>query len=70
MLEATPSEPDSKAILGYVIDYASDMIEVGGLDTLNRMLTAPVCVAAAKNEMDIDLSKAGREPAPPTQAAP
>jgi len=57
VFDASPTMADSRAIMGKLLDYAPDVLEVAGLDNLGRMLAAPVCLAAAQNDAGIDLLK-------------
>jgi len=57
VFEATPTPADSRAIMGKMLDYAPDILEVAGLDSLCHLLAAPVCVAAARTDAEIDLLK-------------
>ncbi len=56
VLQSSPSAKDSKQIFSRVLDYTSDILEVGGLDTAARLLTSPVCVAAGKSAAEIDFT--------------
>jgi hypothetical protein len=57
VLQATPTTEDSKIIMGHVLSYAPDIMEVGGLESISRLLTSPVCLAAARTDAEIDLRK-------------
>jgi len=57
VFNSTPAEEDSKQIVSKVMDYMSDVLEVGGLDAASRLLLSPVCLASAKNAAQIDFAK-------------
>ena len=57
LFHSTPNESDSKEITSLVLDYTSDILEVGGLETASRLLLSPLCVDAAKNAAEIDFVK-------------
>lgn len=55
LFHSTPNAKESNQILSELLDYASDLLEVGGLRTACRLLLAPVCVAAAQKAAELDL---------------
>jgi hypothetical protein len=57
LLYSTPTAEDSKEIMAKMLDYSSDMLEVGGMSTLSKFLVSHVCVTAAKIDAEIDLVK-------------
>ena len=56
VFHSTPSAADAKEIFSRLLDYSSDILEVGGLDATSRFLTAPVCVSAGQTTAGIDLT--------------
>jgi len=61
LLQSTPGAKDSKEIFSRVLDYTSDILEVGGLDAAARLLTSPVCVGAGKIAAEIDFTRVEAE---------
>lgn len=56
-LNSTPSEEEAKQITSRILDYTSDVLEVGGMDAASRLLLSPVCIAAGKSAAQIDFAK-------------
>ena len=57
VFNSNPSEEESKEITSKVLDYTSDVLEVGGMEAASRLLLSPVCLAAGKNAAQIDFAK-------------
>jgi hypothetical protein len=57
VFNSIPTAEDSKEIMGKMLDYMSDILEVGGWNTASKLMRSPVCVAAAKDAAAIDLTK-------------
>jgi hypothetical protein len=57
LFQSTPTAADSKEIMSQLLDYTSDILEVGGVDAAARLLGAPVCLAAGKTAAAIDFAK-------------
>jgi hypothetical protein len=57
VFQSTPNAEESQTITSQILDYTSDLLEVGGLNTASRLLLAPVCIAAGKTAAGIDFAK-------------
>ncbi|HWF20221.1 MAG TPA: hypothetical protein VG754_13210, partial [Verrucomicrobiae bacterium] len=57
VFESAPPEEESRQITSKVLDYMSDVLEVGGMDAASRLLLSPVCLSAAKIAAQIDFTK-------------
>lgn len=58
-LEQSVSGIESDLVMEQVVNYVPDVLEACGFDTMQRFLTAPLCVAAARESAGVDLQQVG-----------
>ncbi len=57
LFSSTPGESDSHEITSLVLDYTSDVIEVGGFERASAVLLSPLCAGAFRNAAEIDIKR-------------
>lgn len=57
VFNSNPPQEESKQITSKLLDYMSDVLEVGGMQAASHLLLSPVCIAAGKNAAQIDFAK-------------